>query len=269
LINKIIKEPLVHFLLLGWLIFVVYQWRQGPEMGDTVEVSAQTVATLANQYRKTWMREPTRQELQQAVDHFVANQLFAERAFALGMHHDDPVVARRMRMKMELLNELAVMPPSEGEVAEYFDANSEKYSKGATYSFEHRFFADDTSDAILSAAGAALNRGDEVAGSPSLFAQTYDNAADIQVARVFGSEFVEQLQALTPGEWQGPLPSPLGWHFVRLSERRQLPPPSLLDIYDQVVRDVLNERREQARQEQLQALMDEKAINVNWPEDMK
>lgn len=269
MIKKIIKEPLVHFLLLGWLIFAVYQWRQGPDMGDTVEVSAQTVTTLANQYRKTWMRDPTRQELQQAIDHFVANQLFAERAFELGMHHDDPVVARRMRMKMELLNELAVMPPSEGEAAEYFDANTEKYSRGATYSFEHRFFADDTSDATLSAAGEALNSGEEMAGSPSLFAQTYDNTSDIQVARVFGSEFVEQLQALTLGQWQGPLPSPLGWHFVRLSERRQLPPPLLSEIYDQVVRDILNERRELARQEQLQALLDEKVIKISWPEDIK
>lgn len=269
MINKIIKEPLVHFLLLGWLIFVVYQWRQGPEMGDTVEVSAQTVTTLANQYRKTWMREPTRQELQQAVDHFVANQLFAERAFELGMHYDDPVVARRMRMKMELLNELTVMPPSEQEVAEYFTASAEKYSRGASYTFEHRFFSEDSGEEALSAAGVALSRGEDVSGSPSLFAGSYEQASDIQVARAFGSEFVEQLQALGLNQWQGPLPSPLGWHFVRLSERRQLPAPVLTDIYDQVVRDVLNERRENTRQEQLQALISEKSIKVDWPEDIK
>lgn len=267
--RRLLREPLLHFMLLGALIFVVYQWRQGGGQGDTLVVPQATVDMLVSKYRKTWLREPTRDEVQQAVEQHVANQLFAEQAFEMGMHLDDPVVARRMRMKMELLNDLTVTPPTESEVSAYFEKNKGKYSRGVTYTFQHRYFGSDIEADKLKAIAAKLAESGDVNSAPSLFSDRYADTSDIQVARAFGSAFVEQLAPLTLNTWHGPLSSPLGWHFVNVTERVEAEPPSLEAVYQQVERDALNKKREQVGQAQLQALLASKTITIEWPEALK
>lgn len=269
MIKRIVKEPLLHFLLLGALIFVVYQWRQEENTASVIRVDSATVTTLANQYRKTWLMEPTREALQTAIDNHVANQLYADQAFALGMHLDDPVVARRMRMKMELLSELDIAPPSEDDIGAYFDQHRDKYKQGGRHSFQHRFLDRLASPERRREMEAALSHGNGVRSDASLFADQYDNASDHQISRAFGTGFLDQLYRLPLDQWVGPLESPLGWHFVNISQRLEPPLPMLEQVREAVVRDALQAKREQAKRDQFQQLINNNKVIIEWPKDLK
>ena len=267
--KRLLKEPLLHFLLLGALIFAVYQWRQGPSDESTLVVSAATVEQLANQYRKTWLKEPDRATLQQAIDNYIANQLFAERGFAMDMHKDDPVVARRMRMKLEMLNDVSVEPASEKEVSAYFEDNAQAYAFGARYSLEQRFFSKGMSTEELNKVLTALQNGRAVASQPSLFNDRYEDASEQQLARAFGTAFVDEIVALPLGSWQGPMASPLGWHFIKLTQRIEASPPLLDTIYSQVQRDANEAKRARAREQFQQQLINSRRVVIEWPETLK
>ena len=267
--KRLVKEPLLHFLLLGALIFAVYQWRQGPTDEGSLVVNAATVEQLANQYRKTWLKEPDRKTLQQAIDNHIANQMFAERAFAMDMHKDDPVVARRMRMKLEMLNDLSVEPATKEEVSAYFEDNAQVYASGARYSLEQRFFSKATPAAELTEVLQALQNGSDMASQPSLFNDHYEDTSEQQLARAFGSAFVDQIVALPLAVWQGPMASPLGWHFIKLTQRIEASPPSLDTIYSQVQRDATEAKRAQARATFQQQLIDSRQVVIKWPENLQ
>lgn len=269
MIGKILKEPLLHFLLLGAMIFVVYQARQDDDLTQAIRVDAAKVSLLANQYRKTWLKEPTKQDLQIAIDNEVVNQLYARQAFAMGMHLDDPVVSRRMRMKMELLSELDITPPTDAEVSAYFEQNIDKYLQGGRHSFEHRFLDRHSSPARRRETLALLNAGQPVDSDASLFTEQYTNASDHQIARAFGSAFVDPLYRLPLGQWVGPLESPLGWHFINISERIDAQPPLLDEVLNDVTRDALHAKRERAKQEHQQTLINNNKVIIEWPKDLQ
>ncbi len=267
--KRLLKEPLLHFLFLGALIFAVYQWRQGATDEGALVVSAATVEQLASQYRKTWLKEPDRATLQQAVDNHIANLLFAESGFAMAMHKDDPVVARRMRMKVEMLNDLLIDPTTEQEVSAYFKENIQAYTGGGRYSLEQRFFSKSVPEIELAEVLNALQNGDDVASQPSLFNDSYVDASEQQLARAFGSAFAEQILALSLGTWQGPMASPLGWHFIKLTQRVEASPPSLETIYNQVQRDATDAKRAMARKQFQQQLIDSRHVVIEWPETLQ
>ncbi len=101
----LLREPLVHFLLGGAVLFLVYGWVAGPESErpGRIVVSEQRVDMLGRSFERTWMRSPTESELQGLIDDYVTEEVLYREALALGLDRDDLVVRRRMRQKMEFL----------------------------------------------------------------------------------------------------------------------------------------------------------------------
>ena len=265
LIKQWLKEPLVHFMLLGMLIFVVYQWRQPELESSPIVVTTDTVEQLANQYRKTWLQEPSKALLEQAVNNHVATQLYAEQAFAMDMHKDDSVVARRMRMKMELLEGLFVAEPTRDEVEEYFKENLNSYIQNRKMSFEHRYFNSPRQSQEWQDMLQQLARGVTVTSDPSMYQDEYDEIQVSRLVRGFGSAFVAFLSDQPLGEWAGPFRSPSGWHIVRLNRLEDPIPPKLDTIFDQVAEDTLRAKREAAKQDALEKLLANHSITIEWP----
>ncbi len=58
--RKILKEPLLHFLGIGALLFVLFGFADSGSPGDTeIVVSAGRIGQLVNIFGKTWQRPPT------------------------------------------------------------------------------------------------------------------------------------------------------------------------------------------------------------------
>ena len=98
-----LKEPLLHFLLLGAGLFIAYGMTQktgsNSEPGKIV-VTQRQVENLVAVFAKTWQRPPTPEELAGLVRDRVREEVYCREAMALGLDEDDTIIRRRLRQKM-------------------------------------------------------------------------------------------------------------------------------------------------------------------------
>src|SRR5664279_5358246 len=104
-LQRLIREPLLHFLLLGALIFLVVGRTHSSGSGEKIVVTQRQLESVVVGFSRTWMRPPTQEEMQGLVDDYIREEVFYREAKAMGLDQDDIIVRRRMRQKLEFLSE--------------------------------------------------------------------------------------------------------------------------------------------------------------------
>lgn len=251
--KRFLREPLLHFLLLGFLLFVAYDVMRGDrgDSGNRIVVDDAVVADIEKRYVAGWQRPPTAQELQGLIDAHIRDQVLYREGVALGLQDDDLVVQRRVRQKLEVMAEEAgrQSPPSDADLQAYLSQHAERYAQPAELSFEQVFFDPtihrEKFDAAIASARTKLIAGVDCAtiGDSTLLPQHESRVSTSDIARDFGEEFAATLMSLSSGNWQGPIPSAFGVHLVRVSEHIASRPAQLGDVRTAVERDWENDRR--------------------------
>jgi hypothetical protein len=260
-----LREPLLHFLLLGVLLFVLFQWLGGDTgpMSNRITVTQAQVQQLATAFTKIWQRPPTEEELKGLVDDYVREEIAYREAVAMGLDRDDTIIRRRMRQKLEFLVEDAASatPPTEAELQAYLETHQDDFRVEPRVAFRQVYIDPSIGGDARARARALLERlraagpGVELEGlgdSIMLDAEQPLLRQD-EVARLFGAEFAEQVVTLSPGRWEGPVQSGYGLHLVMLRELV----PGREAALDEVRRDVERELLSQRRRDQLAAMYDE------------
>ena len=250
-IRSLWREPLLHFLLIGLALFIYYDL-----IGDNAEVPAKRihvergqVQQLASNFERTWSRAPTQQELDAMIEGHVREEVFYREALALGLDRDDPMVRRRMRMKLEfMLEDLSAQDYSDEVLNDYLQRHADKFRQQPQISFRQVYLDPDKRPQLRADAErllASLNAGanPQTLGDPTLAPRAYQQARKSEIARDFGDEFADQLVKLKPGEWGGPVYSPFGAHLLQVDQRTDARQPALAEIRDQVLREYRVEQR--------------------------
>ena len=255
--KRLLKEPLLHFLVLGALLFAVYSWlnRSLPDnksAAGTVRITSNEIAWLKETWSRQWQREPTRDELRGLVTDFLKEELLAREARALGLDQNDTIVRRRLAQKLEFLvqDTSRLAEPTEEDLRRFYEANPERFQTDARISFTHVFFSREKRANAATEAKAALSdlsRGANPADfGDRLLVDSELVDADMQsVAGQFGREFADAVFTLKPGAWNGPIESGYGLHLVRVSEVK----PANRREFSQVKTQVLERWREQRQRE--------------------
>ena len=257
--KKLYKEPLIHFLLIGAMIFVVFSVVNKDEIdvsGNKIVVTSADIEWLSSNWSKKWNRSPTETELKGLVDAYIKEEVYYREALALGLDQDDTVLRRRLMQKMEFLsNDLAELDqPGEVVLKKYFLDNREKYELPARVSFTHIYFSYDkrgtmaVEDAKSVLSGLDATRAPEMGDS---FMMQYDFVQEtpFEVERLFGKVFTEELFRLETDTWQGPIESGYGFHLVRISEKADPRIPELASVIDKVRTDLMFEKRQRMNRE--------------------
>src|SRR5690242_11359470 len=131
-IARALREPLVHFLAIGTVLFAAAGLISGPKgnaPGDAITISQGQVAQIAESYRLLAGRLPSREELASLVDDYVTEEISYREAVAMGLDADDTIVRRRMRQKLEFLIEdaNASEEPSEADLAAWLTSHAAEY----------------------------------------------------------------------------------------------------------------------------------------------
>ena len=253
------KEPLLHFLIIGAVIFIVFSVANKDEItvsGNKIVVSTAEIQRLSDNWSKKWNRPPTGAELKGLVDSYIKEEVYYREALALGLDQNDTILRRRLMQKMEFLsNDLAELnQPDESELHKYFLANKDKYELPARVSFTHIYFsldirgtkAFDDAKSVLS--GLDVLRAPEKGDS---FMMQYDFVQEtpFEVERLFGKGFAVELFTLGTNTWLGPIESGYGLHLVRISKKIDARMPELASAIEKVRTDLMFEQRQKMNKE--------------------
>jgi parvulin-like peptidyl-prolyl isomerase len=272
-VRRLLREPLIHFLVGGGLLFALYAIVvEDPAYApDRIVVDPARVASLSADFERTWMRPPSKIELDELIAEFVNEEVLYREALALGFDRDDPVIRRRMRQKMEFLyaDLIEIEPPSEADLASFLTANRERFRQPARVSFRQVYVDPDVGPATphdrARALLEALQAGEAeagVAGDPTLLPRAMEMASASEVAAVFGSGFAEDLLGLSGDGWSGPVASSFGPHLVRIDARKPTRDPELDEVRQQVVHEYGTIERTKSNQQLLEKLREQYEIEI-------
>ncbi len=248
-------EPLVHFLIIGFALFLFYGLtnERGSEAPNSIVVNSGQVEQLAAYFKRTWMRSPTEDELTALVENYVREEVFYREALAMGLDQNDPQVRRRMRMKLEfILEDLSLQDVTDEALSAYLKQHPDKFRSEAQLSFQQVFLNPEKRKDLIGDAQKLLpilNSGEEaeLLGDPMLMPYEYSLATQSEIARSFGERFAEDVIKLTAGDWMGPIYSEYGGHLLKVSERIEASQPILADIHALVEREYLVQMRKQQK----------------------
>jgi len=260
-IRRLLREPLLHFFVLGATLFALYGWlhRGALDTRSEIFVSRGQVSSLQAQFERVWQRPATADELQHLVDNWVREEIFYREGLAMGLDRDDPVVRRRVGQKVEFIIESAApAAPTTAELQAWLDAHAADYAIDPRYSLRQVYFDPQRHGANLqrdiASARRVLTGGSNDAGDSTLLPFEMQGATQSDVERDFGVEFTAALKDLPTGRWHGPVESSFGLHLVNLSERVGAHAPPLDQVRAEVERDLLQSRTHQANAEMYERL---------------
>jgi len=273
---KLLRQPLLHFLLLGAAIFALNAWLgRGGDQSRTITIKAADVARMADVWERQWRRPPTAAELRGLVEQQIHEEIFYREALAQGLDKDDTIVRRRLAQKLEFLAEdLTADPvPTQADLDSFYKANPERYREPPKVSFSHLYFSRDRhgadTEAIAARAFARLRAEpalDPVAlralGDPFMLQNDFADRTPAELDRLFGGDFGEQIVALPTGAWQGPIASGYGLHLILVTRRSDAHLPALADVRDAVQRDFVDAKRRDANATFYQQLRSRYRIDI-------
>jgi len=278
----VLKEPLLHFVLLGGAFFAIdaqLSERTTQAGAGTIVVSQGRIENLAALFGKTWQRPPTTAELSGLVDDYVLEEALYREGVALGVDQDDTIIRRRVRQKMEfVVNDIAELAEaSEEQLVQWLAEHPESYTRPGRFRFRQLYLNPERRGdslpadaeellAELRAADATIDPGP--LGDVSLLEHAYpDIAADV-LERIFGRDFARDLAEVPTGEWAGPIESAYGWHLVFIDAYTPEELPDIDGVRAEVERDRAFAQRKALSGRFYEQLVARYEVLIAWPESM-
>lgn len=247
--KKLLKEPLVHFILLGVMIFVFYAIIGDKEESEnTIVFDTYDLDNILSSWEMQWKRPPTPQELSNLISQNIKQEIFYKEALSMNLDHNDEIIKRRLAQKMQFLSkDLANLnTPSDDELEVYYNKNAQKYQLPSNYTFYQIVFSPDNredpkrdaQDALYQNKNASIeeieNKGDKLP-----FKFYFEKVYADDLGAQFGSVFANALKDTSTGTWTGPVPSGFGYHLVYIEEKVEPQIPPLDTIKDKVLTDLI------------------------------
>jgi hypothetical protein len=246
MLRRLFREPLIHFLLIGFGLFLIYglfTTAGSPSGSSRIELSVEDLNQLQVTWLAQWKRPPTDEEMRGLIDNRVQQEILYREALALGLDQNDEIIKRRLAQKMEFLAEdvSAIRAPEPEELKAWFEKNEAQFALPGHITFRHLYFSPDKrGQQAQRDSEQALQIISEKKIDPSIDTRFGDRFVDQnyfvdcssqQVSKVFGRAFADSLFKLKASEaWQGPVESGLGWHLIRLETITPVRVPSFEEI---------------------------------------
>ena len=276
--RRLLREPLLHFLLIGTALFLLYDATNGgrADAPREIVISEGRIAALAENFATVWMRPPTAVELKGLIDDYVAEEVYYREAVAMGLDQDDTVIRRRLRQKMEFISEDIAnsVEPADAQLQEFLAQNAGKFAQPAELSFRQVYLSAERrgeaalvdAEKLLAELQAGRGPADPAeAGDATLLPAAMEAASPQAIANAFGEEFARRVDEAPVGQWSGPIESVFGVHLVKVDERVAAKAPTLGEIRPIVLREWQAEHRGRQNESFLEALREKYEVRVEGP----
>lgn len=279
---KLVREPLLHFLLLGAAIFLIHGLvsRHSADKPGEIVVTQGKVENLVTGFTRTWQRPPSQEELQGLIRDYVREEVAYREALAMGLDRDDTIIRRRLRQKWEFLNNnLATQAePTDADLRAFLQSHPDNFKTETTFTFRHVYLNPQAHGASLSRDAdrilAELAHSEKMAdlkavGDPFLLEHHFEKLPLPEIKKMFGEQFASGLATVKTGQWQGPVQSGYGSHLVFVSERTEGHLPALAEIRNEVQREWANAKRLESENKSYAMLLQHYNVKIEPPEEKK
>lgn len=273
--KKLLREPLLHFLLLGAVLFAVsgvLTRRTGSEPGKII-ISQARIQHLAAGFAGTWLRAPTAEELDGLIREYIREEVYYREAMAMGLDRDDAIIRRRLRQKLEFVaaDIAGLTQPTDEELRVFLQDHPDTFRNRSRFTFRQAFLNRERHGESLKGDAAELLRqlqqignGSDISlfGDPTLLESQFAEVDERDVAKQFGQEFAAALADLPIGEWRGPIYSSYGAHLVVVEQRREARSPALEEVREAVRREWNNVHRQHMARKFYDGLLKQYAVII-------
>jgi len=280
-IKRWLREPLLHFVLIGLILFAAYGYLQSDnesdESSNQIVLTTDDIRQLNIYFVSQWKRPPLPEELEAMVEDKIREEVLYREALSMGLDKGDTIVKRRMAQKMQFLAEdiAAARNPTTEELKAWYNKNTNLFALPSRISFRHLYFSPDKrGQYVYGDASKALEKmanepiDSDLSEPPSdqfMFQDYYGDRTTEQLSKEFGPQFATEVAKLKPGSWQGPVESGYGWHLVFVDSVIPGRNPDFEEIEQDVKIAWMGEQKQKARQEAYEKIRDKYTVLIPAP----
>jgi hypothetical protein len=214
-LQRALREPLLHFLVLGALLFIVNAVVV-PDVPKErlIEFTPEIRKSLIDTFTEQQKHAPSPAEIKRLTDDWLLNEIVYREALAQGFDKGDDMIRDRINQKMRLLIFSNIVPanPKEADLQKWLDTHRDRYDIPERISFFDLSMGRSQADA--QATLKLINAGKEPE-SVRLLARTYNGRPLSTLAPGFSKSFVTALKAQPLHQWQL-VQSGEEWHLVKV-----------------------------------------------------
>lgn len=269
--QKLLREPLVHFVLLGIALFAGHSlYQNAVQKADyTLVVEPEELERQALIFAGENRRRPTDDDLRALLFSYVEEEVLVREAIRRGLDADDTIIRRRLAQKMRFLIEDVDPPaiPDDATLRAWFETRKDQFNTPETRTFNHIYLSPETHGEDIEAEATRLrdlaeSRDWKTLGDPFMMKRTYRNMPRQEVTRLFGTRFATDIFNLNHGAWSAGVPSAFGLHVVNIETVTPEIPATFEDVKLDVITTWQEETRRTGNETRLKNLIKKYKIDV-------
>jgi len=272
IIKKIVFEPLLQFLLLGFILYLYYDYiTPDVQLGNkkVINVSSYELQQIKFNYKKEWQKEINEEQLKALIAKKYYEKILLNEAYSLGLEKQDKEISKRLLKQMHflMLNSSEILEPTEEELHKYYLKNIGDYSNIKTISFSHIYFSN-PEDKKIKSTFKLLTIAKIDANHAASFSEDCSEKNDIknltynEVKAIFGHYFASKIFKLKKGLWHNRIRSKNGVHLVYITKKVIGDAYIFDEVQDRVYLDYLNEYRRNKENEAYKRISSQYSLKV-------
>jgi PPIC-type PPIASE domain len=211
-----LREPLLHFVALGGLLFALDHVLIGKaDDPHTIVVGADVETETKETFRAARGRAPNAQELDALHRVWLDNEVLYREGLALQVDRGDPAIRERVIFKaLSVIDSNVKLPAADEKVLRaWFEGHRDRYDEPARYDFQEAALSGDSSEAAVRDFVKALASG--TPGDAKAGLRVFKGRPHANLVESYGAELANMLEHAPPGVWQA-LHTRDGWRAIRL-----------------------------------------------------
>jgi hypothetical protein len=234
---RFLAEPLVHFIVLGALVFGIDHFlltrSNDPK---TIVVGEQVDREAREVFKAARGTEPDAAQLAALRKVWLDNEILYREGIALQVDQGDRGIRDRVIFKaLNIISANLQRPAFDDKLLrDWFESRREKYDEPTRFDFQEAVLSDDNTEPAARAFAAALNAG--TPGDAKAGLRVFKGRPRSNVLQSYGPEFTEALGASPVGEWRAHSTKD-GWRVVQLTALAPGKPAVFENLYGVVLQD--------------------------------